>query len=89
MIYGCRVTGVGVGRFLGAAIIPAAVAASPAVALLAIITAWRTPLGWPTFILYSTGYTVAYALGCVVFLQPALGGGAFTDLKTALFGATS
>jgi O-antigen/teichoic acid export membrane protein len=89
LIYGCKVTGVGGARYLTSAILPAAAAASVPVTILVLITAWRTPLGWPMFLLYTAGYTFIYLLACLVILKPAIGGGSFTDLKAAMFGAPS
>jgi O-antigen/teichoic acid export membrane protein len=89
MVYGCKVTGVSIGRYLAAAMLPAALAAAPAVAILALITTWRTPVGWPMFVLFSAVYSLAYVIACMVILKPAIGGSAFADLKTAIFGASS
>src|SRR5688500_9754944 len=89
LVYGCKVTDVNIARYFIKAIWPAAAAAVPPVLILAFITMWRTPLGWPMFISYCAIYTVAYALSCVVILKPALRSSAFADLKSALFPAPS
>jgi len=71
LVVGCRVTEVGIGRYLGAAILPAIAMGALPVALLAGLTLFHTPTRWPVFLLYSAAYTFVYAGSCWSLLKPA------------------
>ena len=84
-LYGCRITGVSLGRFTTKAFSPAlASAAIPVACLIAAIT-WHSPDTWIRLFVYSAGYTLVYIVSCWVVLKPPFANWGIGDVKTALF----
>jgi hypothetical protein len=71
LVYGCRILDVPLAHYLGRGLVPAAAAAVPPVAVLAVLTGLRTPEGWFEFLGYVTVYGLCFvATGALVLLGP-------------------
>jgi hypothetical protein len=89
LLYGCKVTGVSITRYMTEAMLPAAASAAVPAILLAIARSWVLPMSWPPLIGYSAAYTVIYIASSWLILRPHLGRPAIASFKTALFHAST